>query len=126
MVKGRFAALLSPIIDHIETPVGRRISAVSSGVELNEATRLHVDKAVDSLVEEFADVQSRETIQRGDPIRISQLSHDVSPSSLARGAAVGPSRAPTVAQGSVIGLPDCLHTADRLVPASPTSVDDEQ
>jgi arsenate reductase (thioredoxin) len=37
---------------------------VSNGVDLNEATRLHVEKAVDSLVEEFAGTQSRETIQR--------------------------------------------------------------
>ena len=37
---------------------------VSTGVELNEATRLHVEKAVDALVEEFGDAHSRETIQR--------------------------------------------------------------
>jgi arsenate reductase len=40
------------------------ISAVSNGVDLNEATRLHVEKAVDSLVEEFESTQSRETIER--------------------------------------------------------------
>jgi hypothetical protein len=126
MVKGRFAALLSPIIDHIETPVGRRTSAVNSGVELNEATRLHVDKAVDSLVEEFVDVQSRETIQRGDPIRISQLSHDVSPSSLARGAAVGPSRAPTVARSpSLVSQTACIPQIASYLPHRPRS-DDEQ
>jgi arsenate reductase len=36
---------------------------VSTGVELNETTRLHVEKAVDALVEEFRDAHSRETIQ---------------------------------------------------------------
>jgi arsenate reductase (thioredoxin) len=37
---------------------------VSQGVELNETTRLHVEKAVDALVEEFGDVHSRDTVQR--------------------------------------------------------------
>jgi arsenate reductase (thioredoxin) len=37
---------------------------VSQGVELNETTRLHVEKAVDSLVEEFGDAHSRDTVQR--------------------------------------------------------------
>jgi arsenate reductase (thioredoxin) len=37
---------------------------VTNGVDLNEATRLHVEKAVDSLVEEFEGTQSRETIER--------------------------------------------------------------
>jgi arsenate reductase (thioredoxin) len=37
---------------------------VSTGVELTEATRLHVEKAVDALVEEFGELHSRETIER--------------------------------------------------------------
>jgi arsenate reductase (thioredoxin) len=37
---------------------------VSQGVELNETTRLHVEKAVEALVEEFGDVHSRDTVQR--------------------------------------------------------------
>jgi arsenate reductase len=37
---------------------------VSGGAELSDVTRLHVEKAVDSLVEEFGELQSRETIQR--------------------------------------------------------------
>jgi arsenate reductase (thioredoxin) len=37
---------------------------VSQGVELNETTRLHVEKAVDSLVEEFGDAHSRDTVER--------------------------------------------------------------
>jgi arsenate reductase (thioredoxin) len=37
---------------------------VSQGLELTETTRLHVEKAVDALVEEFGEVHSRETIQR--------------------------------------------------------------
>ena len=37
---------------------------MSTGVELNEVTRLHVEKAVDALVDEFGDHDSRETIQR--------------------------------------------------------------
>jgi hypothetical protein len=36
---------------------------VSQGVELAEATRLHLEKAVDSLVEEFGELHSRETVQ---------------------------------------------------------------
>jgi arsenate reductase (thioredoxin) len=34
------------------------------GVELTETTWLHVEKAVDSLVEEFGELHSRETVQR--------------------------------------------------------------
>jgi arsenate reductase len=37
---------------------------VTSGIELTPTTRLHVEKAVDSLVEEFRDTHSRETIDR--------------------------------------------------------------
>jgi arsenate reductase (thioredoxin) len=37
---------------------------VSQGVELNETTRLHVEKAVEALVEEFGDVHSRDKVQR--------------------------------------------------------------
>jgi arsenate reductase len=37
---------------------------VGQGLELTETTRLHVEKAVDALVEEFGELHSRETIQR--------------------------------------------------------------
>jgi arsenate reductase (thioredoxin) len=37
---------------------------VSQGVELNETTRLHVEKAVEALVEEFGDVHSPDKVQR--------------------------------------------------------------
>ena len=37
---------------------------MSARVELDDTTRLHIEKAVDSLVDEFGEVQSRETIQR--------------------------------------------------------------
>jgi arsenate reductase len=36
---------------------------VAAGVELNDVTRLHVTKAIDSLVAEFGEVHSRETIE---------------------------------------------------------------
>jgi arsenate reductase (thioredoxin) len=40
------------------------MSGVSTGAELTPATRLHVEKAVDALVDEFGEHHSRETIQR--------------------------------------------------------------
>jgi arsenate reductase (thioredoxin) len=49
---------------------------MSNGVDLNEATRLHVEKAVDSLVEEFAGIQTRETIQRVMDDSLEQLVGD--------------------------------------------------
>jgi arsenate reductase (thioredoxin) len=49
---------------------------VSHGVELSDVTRLHVEKAVDSLVEEFGELQSRETIQRVMDDSLAQLAGD--------------------------------------------------
>jgi arsenate reductase (thioredoxin) len=40
------------------------MAPVSEDVELAETTRLHLEKAVDSLVEEFDELHSRETVQR--------------------------------------------------------------
>jgi arsenate reductase (thioredoxin) len=48
---------------------------VSTGVELSPVTRLHVDKAVDSLVEEFGDSHSRETVERVMQDSLTQLVH---------------------------------------------------
>jgi arsenate reductase len=49
---------------------------VSTRAELDETTRLHVEKAVEALVEEFGDVQSRETIQRVMDDSLTQLVGD--------------------------------------------------
>ena len=66
----------SPVVNHIETRDGRTISSVSGGTELSDVTRLHVEKAVDSLVEEFGELQSRETIQRVMDDSLGQLVGD--------------------------------------------------
>lgn len=49
---------------HMATVEQPRIVGVSTEVELSSVARLHVEKAVDALAEEFRDVHSRETIQR--------------------------------------------------------------
>lgn len=49
---------------------------MSGGTELSDATRLHVEKAVDSLVEEFGELQSRETIERVMDDSLRQLAGD--------------------------------------------------
>lgn len=41
-----------------------RIVGVSTDVELSSVARLHIEKAVDALAEEFGEVHSRETVQR--------------------------------------------------------------
>jgi arsenate reductase (thioredoxin) len=50
---------------------------MTSGIELTPVTRLHVEKAVDSLVEEFGDYHSRETVERVMHDSLVQLVGDV-------------------------------------------------
>jgi arsenate reductase (thioredoxin) len=54
----------SPDAHHIAALACRTIPGVSTGVELDPVARLHIDKAVDALVEEFEGVHSRDTIER--------------------------------------------------------------
>jgi arsenate reductase (thioredoxin) len=51
----------------------RTIIVVTTSNELSSVTQLHVERAVNSLVEEFGDVHSRETIERVMGDSVSQL-----------------------------------------------------
>jgi arsenate reductase (thioredoxin) len=52
------------------------MGAVSTGAELTPTTRRHVEKAVDSLAEEFEGLHSRETVQRVMEDSLGQLVGD--------------------------------------------------
>jgi arsenate reductase (thioredoxin) len=55
------------------------VSTTQTGTELSPETRLHIEKAVDVLVEEFGDHHNRETVERimDDSVRQLTLSHEV-------------------------------------------------